>query len=80
MVENVELLERKRRKKVLRIGHVSAVANETAADPKLRLELRSWSLIMDLNWFAGTYIEPNEQFRIRPIDLSNKLSRWFRDH
>lgn len=35
------------------------------------------TLIMVLNCFVGTYIEPNEQFRVCSIDLSNKSSHRF---
>lgn len=41
---------------------------------KLYRELHRRPLIMVLNCFVGTYIESNEQFRIRSIDLSNKSS------
>jgi len=41
---------------------------------KLYRELHRRPLIMVLNCFVGTYIEPNEQFRVCSIDLSNKSS------
>lgn len=49
---------------------------------KLYRELHRRPLIMVLNCFVGTYIvgtyiEPNEQFRIHSIDLSNKSSYRF---